>query len=362
VKKVRLLVGLVPAKLQQMIRGALVRTPVRELFLRRRANRYLTVVAYHRIHPPVGPEYPFNAGVIEATPEEFTRQLRYLRSNLDLISMGELVAGLERPERLPARPGLITFDDGYRDNYDIALPLLREAGVPACFFLITRLVGTAEAPWPDQVACCLKFSRDTRIESPFASDDPPYDTRPIRVNGSVIRFLRNAKQVTYTRFQEILATLRETTGVNPDDYSDRPLLLSWDEVRKMKAIGMAIGGHTRTHPSLAGIEDPALLRDEVRGCREDIAQHTGTPPEVFAYPFGTQTTMSATAAAEVAHAGFRAAFSFVNTFAGRPPAGDRFCIPRLYGKCRDGFTGFRVALACGVRPTEARRDDPVFIA
>src|SRR5947209_5577108 len=106
-QRARISVSLVPAKLRQLARAALVRTPARELLLRLRTCRYLTVVAYHRIHAPVAADYPFNAGVIDATPEEFARQLRYLRANLDLISVGDLVAGLDDPRRLPARPGLI---------------------------------------------------------------------------------------------------------------------------------------------------------------------------------------------------------------------------------------------------------------
>ena len=344
--------GAVPAKLREFVRAVLVRTPVRELFVRRRAHRYLTVVAYHRVHPPVGPDYPFNAGVIEATPEQFARQIRYLRSHLDLISMDDFLSGLQDPARLPPRPGLVTFDDGYRDNYEIALPLLREAGVRACFFLITRLIGTTQVPWPDQVACCLNYSRTARVKSPFGPDDPPYEAGPRRPTGFLVRFLRNAKQASYMRLQEILAALRETTRVNPDDHVDSPLMLSWDQVRQMKAQGMTVGGHTRTHPPLAGVDDPTLLREEIRGCYDDILQHTGTPPQAFAYPFGTPVTMSEPAKAEVASAGFQAAFSFLNTFAPRPPAGNRWLIPRLYLARQSSFAAFRIALACGDRPMQ----------
>lgn len=342
--------GAVPVQLRQALRAALIRTPARELFLRRKTARYLTVVAYHRIHPPAGSDYPFNTGIMEATPEEFADQLRYLRRNLDLMSMDDFVAGLEDPSRLPARPGLITFDDGYRDNYDIAAPLLREAGVRACFFLVTALIGTARPPWPEEVACCLKRSRTAVVPSPFGPDDPPYETGPTRRLGAVVRFLRNAKQVSHTRLQEILLFLREATGVNPQDSCTERLMLSWDEVRRLKSQGMAIGGHTRTHPVLAGVADPALLWDEIRGCYEDIREQIGSPPGAFAYPFGTEAAMTATAAREVARAGFRAAFSFVNTFAARPPGGDRFSIPRLYAAAQKGYTRFRQALACGARP------------
>lgn len=342
--------GAVPTRLKQVMRAALLRTPARELLVRRRAGRYLTVLAYHRVHPPVGPDYPFNPGVFEATPEEFAGQLRYLRRNFDVLSVRELVAGLDDPDRLPPRPALVTFDDGYADNCDYAVPLLREAGVPACFFLITGLIGTATAPWPDEAACCFRFSRAARFESPFGPADPPYETTPERRRGSLVRYLRNAKQVPDARRREFLARLREATGVNPEEHVGRPLLMSWDDARALKGQGMELGGHTRTHPALAGIAEPAALRDEIQGCADDLARETGSRPQAFAYPFGIPATLSPAAEAEVARAGFRAAFSYCDAFAPRPPAGNPFCIPRL--KPGRGYAGFRRGLATGTRPEQ----------
>jgi len=342
--------GVFPRKLRDVLKSVLVRTPARELIVRRRASRYVTVLGFHRIHPPVGPNYPFNSKVFEATPEEFARFVRYLRRNFDLISMRQFVRGLQDPEQLPPRPGLITFDDGYWDNCDFAYPVLRDAGVPACFFLITKLVGTSEIPWPDQVACCFKFSRVDRFESPFRQDDAPYDTKEVHRSAATGRFLRNAQRVTQRRCRDILAWLREVTRVNPDEYLERPLMISWANVRKMLDGGMEFGGHTRTHPALAGIEDPEALRDEVAGCLEDIVHHTGATPEAFAYPFGVPATISPAAQEEVDRAGFQAAFSFTDTFASRPPRVQRFCIPRLRSRHCQGFAGFRLALAYGQTP------------
>jgi hypothetical protein len=117
---------------------------------------------------------------------------------------------------------------------------------------------------------------------------------------------------------------------------------------------MDVGGHTRTHPSLAGIDDPGILRDEVRGCYDDIVAHTGAAPEAFAYPFGVPGTMSAAAEAEVERTGFLAAFSLADTFAPRPPIGNPLCIPRLYAADRGGFAAFRLSLACGERPIDVK--------
>src|SRR5688572_22739811 len=134
-------------------------TPLPEIMFRRKAAGAITVIGYHRIHPEVGEDYPFDEGLFSATPEEFSRELRYFRRNLDVMSMGDLVVGLRDPDGLPARPAVITFDDGYVDNHDIAMPLLKEQGLSACFFLCTRLVGGREIPWYDRFVCCLRNSK-----------------------------------------------------------------------------------------------------------------------------------------------------------------------------------------------------------
>ncbi len=79
-------------------------------------------------------DYPFNEELISATPEEFARELKYLRDNLDVISMAELLAGLENPSLLPERPAVITFDDGYWDNEEIGAPAAPRSRA-ACLFL-----------------------------------------------------------------------------------------------------------------------------------------------------------------------------------------------------------------------------------
>ncbi len=135
--------------LRRVARDMLAATPLPEVLLRHRAKHCVTVLGYHRIMAPPPKDYPFNERVFSATPEEFARELKYLRTHLDVISIAGMLEGLRDPSRLPARAAVITFDDGYFDNHDYALPLLREAGLPACFFVCTGLIGTRQLPWQE---------------------------------------------------------------------------------------------------------------------------------------------------------------------------------------------------------------------
>lgn len=327
-------------------------TPLPEKWLRERAARHLTIVAYHRIGD-VPVNYPFDENVYSATPEEFGRELSYYRRHLDVLPMSELLAALQTAQSLggeqgehflPERPAVITFDDGYRDNSEVAALALREAGLSACFFLATQIVGTDTIPWWDQVACCFKHSVLHEVRSPFGEGDKPYSCRPRERNASIQRFLHRLKRVPWQNALDCLARLRETTRVCPADYTDQPLFLTWRQVREMAREGMEFGGHTRTHPILSQVSDAAHLHDEITGCHRDLHDQLGRDSLAFAYPVGSGEMMSPEADTEIARAGFIASFSYENGYAPRHPAA-LTRLPRIHTEYGADFGAFRLGIA-----------------
>jgi peptidoglycan/xylan/chitin deacetylase (PgdA/CDA1 family) len=331
-------------RFRSLARRAFLALPLPEMVLRYRARRFVTVLGYHRVLPLPGKEYPFNETVISATPEEFKRELQYLRANMDVISIPELLRGLADPSLLPPRPAVITFDDGYFDNLTYALPLLREARLPACFFICTGLVGTRLIPWYEAWVCCLKRSRAQRIESPFGPDDPPYDLDEQNKAASIRRFRQHMRLMPWAEVPQRLERLKQATSVNPEDHTPEPLFMTWDAVRQLQAAGMELGGHTRTHPALSCVEDPSVLKDEVTGCYADLVRMLGTTPLAFAYPFGYSEFMSEAADAEIERAGFKVSFSFRHGFAARN-AGQTWRIPRIHASYGDDYRSFRLRTA-----------------
>jgi peptidoglycan/xylan/chitin deacetylase (PgdA/CDA1 family) len=330
--------------IRRLARRALVATPLPEILVRRRARRFLTVLGYHRVLPLPGPDYPFADGIVSSTPEEFARELKYFRDNLDVISMPELLRGLDDPSTLPPRPAVITFDDGYVDNYTRAFPLLRDAGLTATFFVCTGLVGTRTIPWYEALVCCLKRSEAKVIDSPFGGGDPPYPLDEANWNASYRRFRRHMGRLPSSQVPAALGRLREATDVNPDDHLTDPLFMSWDALGEMAAAGMDIGGHTRTHPILANVEDPQTLRGEIIGCHQDLAARLPAPPVSFAYPWGGLEAMSAEADALIDEAGFRVSFSFMHGLAPRR-VGRARRLPRVHVSYGDDYHAFRFEMA-----------------
>ena len=329
---------------RRLARRILAVTPLPEMMVRRRAKRFVTVLGYHRIMPVPGPKYPFSDKIISATPEEFARELKFLRANLDVISMAELVRGLDEPKLLPARPAVITFDDGYADNHTCAFPVLRDAGLPATFFVCTQLIGTRRIPWYEAWVCCFKRSRAKVIPSPFGGDDAPYALDEANLAASHVRFRRNLGCLRWSQMPALLGRLREATSVDPDEHLADPFFMSWDAVRELAAAGMDVGGHTRTHPILANVDDPQALQDEVVGCYQDLARVLPQSPISFAYPWGSTEAMSAAADEMIEQAGFQISFSFIHGLA-RRSVGRVRRLPRVHSSYRDDYHEFRLQMA-----------------
>jgi len=334
--------------LRRLCGRALTLTAAPEMILRHRSRRRLAVLGDHRVIPTPANGYPLNDMVISAAPEEFARELKYLKANFDVISIPQLLHGFENPAELPDRPAVITFDDGYIDNYTCAFPLLRDAGLAGCFFVCTALVGTRRMLWQEQWVVCLKHSRSKRIDSPFGPDDPPYLLDSEGFADARARFRRNALRLPWARVPEMLERLRESTGVNPEEFITEPLFMNWDALRGMAAAGMDIGGHTRNHPALARVEGQALS-DEITGCYDDLVRQLGKPPLAFAYPFGSPDVMSDAADEVIERAGVKACFSFVHGYSPRRP-GARSRLPRIHAVNGDDHRAWRLRLATAPDP------------
>ena len=176
--------------------------------------------------------------------------------------------------------------------------------------------------------------------SPFGEDDPPYLCDKANRVAHQQRFLNRFKAVPWTTALECLADLRAQTGVTPEEYASRPLFLSWQQAVSLAAQGMEVGGHTRTHPILSRVADPAMLEAEIIGCAEDLRRELGAVPLAFAYPVGGDAMMSEAADGAIARAGFRMSFSYKHGVAPRLP-NTLWRVPRLHAEHGSNFGAFR---------------------
>lgn len=266
------------------------------------------VVTFHHIHDAAaqrGP-YPYDPDVADATPEQFRRWLEILARIGTPIGMADLVRGLDGGP-LPPNPVMITFDDGYRSCHDVALPILRELGIPATFFVATSFTSERRLYWWERIALALNIARRprARLSYPTPIEIEVADPGARRLLDDVIK---NTWRIDIARF---LSELYEALDIpwSPAldaEHADR-LIMTWDHVRALESAGMTIGSHTRHHHVLETLDDDAL-HDELVCSREDLERELGHPVDAIAYPVGRRI-LRARIYAAVAAAGYRLGFA-----------------------------------------------------
>jgi hypothetical protein len=133
---------------------------------------------YHRIGDPKKTD--FDPNVFSCDEEHFAKQVGFLKQRFRIIGIRELVDDVLTNQRVTEPLALITFDDGYRDNFTGAFPILREANVPAVFFIPTSFVGTGQVPWWDEIAWMVRHTKLTSVALPFADARVELRERPVQ--------------------------------------------------------------------------------------------------------------------------------------------------------------------------------------
>lgn len=235
---------------------------------------------YHRIGQ--GHDGPFDRSLWSASPEAFDEHLMFLKRHTDVISVADLSTAIARKR---GRYTLITFDDGYRDNYLVAFPILKRHGLTATFFVSTGFLDVPRLPWWDEIAWMVRTSPRRRIElEPYLSAPIVFD-EPDR-EGAVRALLRAFKTMSSSAtdaYLDAIASATESGRYRPTDVS--ALWMTWEMVREMRAHGMAIGGHTTDHVVLARLPE-AEQRAQITGCAQRLQAELGEPMRWFSYPVG----------------------------------------------------------------------------
>ena len=269
----------------------------------------LIVLNYHRIGN--ASESPYDPGVFSATAEEFERQINYLNRRYYLTNLDEAVAMVTGSTPLRASV-LITFDDGYLDNYSLAFPVLRSHGAQAVFFLTTSFVGTSHVPWWDVIAYIIKNSSKELIQLQYP-ERIEFDLRRQRLDEVIMRTLQLYKRPDVKlqeRFIQELETACESSA--PSSNAAR-CFMNWQEAREMQQGGMAFGSHTHTHEILSKLPAERQLA-EVCQSRELMEMQLNRRVDVLAYPVGGRNCFTPETIEVLRSCGYRAAFSYYGGF------------------------------------------------
>jgi peptidoglycan/xylan/chitin deacetylase (PgdA/CDA1 family) len=286
------------------------RAGVWELILRARSavgSGVLTVVTYHRIQEPdaVGPFDPF---VVDASPAQFDAQVTLLAKHFNLIDTTALARWLDGG-KLPANPAMITFDDGYRECVDVALPILLRHRAPAVFFIATRYVAERRVYWWDWIHILVTESPRERLElgypRPIAID---LDDRAAAA-AALFSIVKTSYGLDLERF---VAELTAASGVDIDAARERDLadqlVMTWDDVRTLAAAGMDVQSHTHNHQVLQTLSRADQI-EELGRSREILEAELDAPVRAVAFPIGRPVIHDPQLRSAVSRAGYRLGFS-----------------------------------------------------
>lgn len=276
-------------------------------FVRIVARSHLTALCYHRVVRASDAGFQGYKPTINASEEAFAQQMDYLRTNYDPISLKDLAASVETGCRLPARPVLVTFDDGYRDNAEVAWPIMRERGVPAVIFLATDYIGTGRPFIWDLAAYLFSIVPETHADVPLIG--PKRLATVSERECATAEWVNAMKRLPGAKRTEAIVNLSVALGVDlPDQAVFRRLYMDWSEVKTLALQGVEFGGHTCSHPILTSIPDDEGRR-EIEESIKHVTEVLGRETLGFAYPNGSSKDFSEAHEDAVMRSGVPLAFS-----------------------------------------------------
>ncbi len=259
----------------------------------------LLALGYHRIGDPAQARY--DSATYSASPDAFYDQIAFLKRRYRIMTLEEFLYVARRPERLRAPAVLITFDDGYADNYSDAFPILKALGVQATFFLPSGLIGTDSLAWWDQIAGIIRSARRKR----FALNGVQYDFERTRASVVTREILRQCKVCSGDTPSEFVAAVAEACDTPATQCATPPQFMTWDNAREMLVSGMAFGSHTHSHRLLGPLDFKEQYAEAVCS-RDHLRRELGCTPRAMALPCGSGSPETASV---LSRAGYEAAFS-----------------------------------------------------
>ncbi len=240
------------------------------------------IIAYHRFTDII-PVYDIKGTVSNGTAADLSEEIKFLKETFRIVSMDEMMADINKPLSL-RETAVLTFDDGYRDNYEYVYPVLRKHNVPASIFITCNIIDNKDMLWFDRVAFLFGKLPAGEYRVPFLGKAlvPKQGKR----RASII-FAESLKPLKKEHLDEIIGCLEKAAGVKLDEalFKALNLYLNAGDIKTMSADGVCIGAHTLSHCILNRVSPENAEREMVESKRI-LESITGRSVDYFSYPDG----------------------------------------------------------------------------
>lgn len=287
----------------------------------------VVILTYHRVVSKKELDVEHIQPGMYVTAETFAMQMEFIKQNFSVISLAELLLLWSKESwNAKQRYCVVTFDDGWLDNYAYALPVLRRHALPATVFLPTAFVGTDRWFWPEQLSwlcrqSALREETERRHLAGMLQKEYPWVDAQALQAGDVDAMIEGCKTAEQNQIDSLIAGWTEWIGVVPP--RDR-CVINWEEAKEMSAAGVSFGSHSATHRILTHLDSDEVFR-EVDGSWKALREKPITTVPVFCYPNGD---WSAEVGQSVEAAGYAAATTTEFGYEDRAPL-HRFGLKRI---------------------------------
>lgn len=286
------------------------------------------VLAYHRVLESSEPaSFSFDVDLISASAEAFRRQMQHLRRHFTPMRFEDVIDCLDRGRALPRDAVLVTFDDGYDDNYRVAFPILRDLDMSAMFFVSTGHIDSGQPYAYDWLVHMLCSTPSGGLLAPELGLDWTLGAGLEQRRAQAAELLDRLKALDDDGQEALIARLeREWDMPRRQGHADcRPM--TWDQLRQMRRAGMEVGSHGVGHRMLAKLPRERMLA-EVGDSKAALERELGAPVSVLSYPVGGADAFDQATTDAVRAAGYRLACSYV-AGAGTIAPSTLYALPRL---------------------------------
>jgi peptidoglycan/xylan/chitin deacetylase (PgdA/CDA1 family) len=296
-------------------------------------ERPAVILLYHRVAELIS-----DPQLLSVAPGKFEEQVKILKKDCDLLTIDEFTKLLSEWKKMPKRPAIITFDDGYADNIQEAVPILESTNAQALFYITTSNIDSEREFWWDELE--RLFLSDIRLPAnlqiTFKQQLLQFDTSSYAARKETYNQLHLIlKYSVSSERDKAIEDCRKVIGVTDQGRPTHRVMSSAEVLRMSNSPSAIVGSHTTNHPALSALSFEAQL-EEVRSAKQVLEKLTGRSITHFSYPFGSKKDYNADSVTACKSLDFEMVCS--NYYGQVHSWSNRFELPRILVRNWDGKT------------------------
>jgi peptidoglycan/xylan/chitin deacetylase (PgdA/CDA1 family) len=239
------------------------------------------ILRYHSVQSdPTAEDNPVFRGIVHTTAD-FEDHMKLLAARFSPVSIDNIGKYFEGSQKLPKRSVVVTFDDGYLDNYEWAAPILRRCGIPAAFYVTVSPTADGKSLWFSRTRYAFEAASARAWKHPATGEEWPLSLpeerfRAFKIAGKYCASLAGERQ------NQAVRDIENSLGSRAFPYEGK-LMMTWEQLCDLESQGHIVGSHTMSHPNVAHI--PSNQAEyELAESKRILESHLGHPVRHFSYP------------------------------------------------------------------------------